>query len=83
MILSVIDLLWDSSGAIMGSGGLIVLDDTTCMVDMAKYFLSFTQNESCGKCTFCRIGTKRMLEMLGKIKEHCINEENKSNNKWQ
>ena len=55
------------TGAIMGSGGLIVLDDTTCMVDMAKYFLTFTQNESCGKCTFCRIGTKRMLEMLEKI----------------
>ncbi len=55
------------TGAIMGSGGLIVLDDTTCMVDMAKYFLTFTQNESCGKCTFCRIGTKRMLEMLKKI----------------
>lgn len=55
------------SGAIMGSGGLIVLDETTCMVDMARYFLTFTQNESCGKCTFCRIGTKRMLEILEKI----------------
>ena len=54
-------------GAMMGSGGLVVLDDTDCMVDIAKYFLSFTQNESCGKCTFCRIGTKRMLEILEKI----------------
>ncbi|MBN2699261.1 MAG: NAD(P)H-dependent oxidoreductase subunit E [Bacteroidales bacterium] len=56
-------------GAMMGSGGLVVLDDTDCMVDIAKYFLSFTQNESCGKCTFCRIGTKRMLEILEKITE--------------
>ncbi|MBN2520309.1 MAG: NADH-quinone oxidoreductase subunit NuoF [Bacteroidales bacterium] len=55
------------TGAIMGSGGLIVLDDTTCMVDLAKFFLNFTQNESCGKCTFCRIGTKRMLEILDRI----------------
>ncbi len=52
------------TGAIMGSGGLVVLDDATCMVDVARYFLQFTQNESCGKCTFCRIGTKRMLEIL-------------------
>jgi NADH-quinone oxidoreductase subunit F len=51
-------------GAIMGSGGLVVLDDTTCMVDIARYFLQFTQNQSCGKCIFCRIGTKRMLELL-------------------
>jgi NADH-quinone oxidoreductase subunit F len=58
-----------STGAIMGSGGLIVLDDTTCMVDLAKYFLNFTQMESCGKCTFCRVGTKRMLEMLERITE--------------
>jgi NADH-quinone oxidoreductase subunit F len=56
-----------STGAIMGSGGLIVLDDTTCMVDLAKYFLNFTQLESCGKCTFCRLGTKRMLEILERI----------------
>lgn len=56
-------------GAMMGSGGMVVLDDTDCMVDIAKYFLSFTQNESCGKCTFCRIGTKRMLEILVKITE--------------
>ncbi|MCK4835096.1 MAG: NADH-quinone oxidoreductase subunit NuoF [Candidatus Aminicenantes bacterium] len=55
------------TGAIMGSGGLIVLDETTCMVDLAKFFLNFTQNESCGKCTFCRIGTKRMLEILDRI----------------
>jgi NADH-quinone oxidoreductase subunit F len=55
------------TGAIMGSGGLIVLDDSTCMVDLAKYFLNFTQLESCGKCTFCRIGTKRMLEILERI----------------
>jgi NADH-quinone oxidoreductase subunit F len=55
------------TGAIMGSGGLIVLDESTCMVDVAKFFLTFTQNESCGKCTFCRIGTKRMLEILERI----------------
>jgi NADH-quinone oxidoreductase subunit F len=55
------------TGAIMGSGGLIVLDETTCMVDLAKFFLDFTQNESCGKCTFCRVGTKRMLEILDRI----------------
>ncbi len=51
-------------GAMMGSGGLVVMDDSTCMVDVARYFLEFTQAESCGKCTFCRIGTKRMLEIL-------------------
>ena len=56
-----------ATGAIMGSGGIVVLDDTTCMVDVARYFLSFTQSESCGKCTFCRIGTKRMLEILERI----------------
>lgn len=54
-------------GAIMGSGGLVVLDDTDCMVDIARYFLRFTQDQSCGKCTFCRIGTKRMLEILDRI----------------
>jgi NADH-quinone oxidoreductase subunit F len=54
-------------GAIMGSGGMVVLDDTACMVDIARYFLQFTQNQSCGKCTFCRIGTKRMLELLEKL----------------
>lgn len=56
-------------GAIVGSGGMVVLDEDTCMVDVAKYFLNFTQNESCGKCTFCRLGTKRMLEILMKISE--------------
>jgi NADH-quinone oxidoreductase subunit F len=55
------------TGAIMGSGGLIVLDDSTCMVDLARYFQNFTQVESCGKCTFCRLGTKRMLEVLERI----------------
>ncbi len=54
-------------GAIMGSGGLVVLDDTSCMVDIAKYFLQFTQDQSCGKCTFCRIGTKRMLDILERL----------------
>ncbi len=57
-----------SAGAMMGSGGLIVLDDRDCMVDLAHYFLSFTQGQSCGKCTFCRIGTRRMLELLEKIR---------------
>jgi NADH:ubiquinone oxidoreductase subunit F (NADH-binding)/NADH:ubiquinone oxidoreductase subunit E len=56
-----------AAGAMMGSGGLIVLDETDCMVDMARYFLSFTQDQSCGRCTFCRIGTRRMLEILDKI----------------
>ena len=56
-----------SIGAMMGSGGLVVLDDTDCMVDMAKYFISFTQSQSCGKCVFCRVGTKHMLEILEKI----------------
>ncbi|MDD5557243.1 MAG: NADH-quinone oxidoreductase subunit NuoF [bacterium] len=55
------------SGAIMGSGGMIVLDESACMVDIARYFLSFTRDESCGKCTFCRVGTKRMLEILDRI----------------
>ena len=55
------------TGAIMGSGGMVVMDETTCMVDVAKFFLTFTQEESCGKCTFCRIGTKRMLEILERI----------------
>jgi len=54
-------------GAMMGSGGLIVLDDTDCMVDIARFFLSFTQEESCGKCTFCRVGTKRMLDLLDNL----------------
>lgn len=58
-----------SAGAMMGSGGLVVMDETTCMVDVAKFFLSFTQEESCGKCTPCREGTKRMLEILTRITE--------------
>ncbi|MDI6739693.1 MAG: NADH-quinone oxidoreductase subunit NuoF [Candidatus Edwardsbacteria bacterium] len=57
----------NATGAIMGSGGMVVMDDTTCMVDIARFFLDFTQKESCGKCTFCRIGTKRMLEILTRI----------------
>ncbi len=56
------------AGAMMGSGGLIVLDHRDCMVDLAHYFLSFTQNQSCGKCTFCRVGTRRMLDLLEKIR---------------
>jgi len=55
------------TGAIMGSGGMVVMDDTTCMVEMARFFLQFTQLESCGKCTACRIGTLRMLEILQEI----------------
>ncbi len=56
-------------GSMMGSGGLIVMDEDTCMVDVARFFLDFTQDESCGKCTPCRIGTKRMLEILTRITE--------------
>lgn len=59
----------NATGAIMGSGGMVVMDETTCMVDVARFFLNFTQKESCGKCTFCRIGTKRMLEILTRITE--------------
>ncbi|MEI6575166.1 MAG: NADH-ubiquinone oxidoreductase-F iron-sulfur binding region domain-containing protein [Bacteroidota bacterium] len=59
----------NATGAIMGSGGMVVMDETTCMIDVAKFFLDFTQKESCGKCTFCRIGTKRMLEILTRISE--------------
>ena len=58
-----------SIGSMMGSGGLIVMDEDNCMVDIAKFFLKFTQDESCGKCTPCRIGTKRLLEYLEKITE--------------
>ncbi|MFQ5864351.1 MAG: NADH-ubiquinone oxidoreductase-F iron-sulfur binding region domain-containing protein [bacterium] len=57
-----------AAGSIMGSGGMIVMDEDTCAVDVAHYFLSFTQNESCGKCVPCRVGTKRMLEILDRIK---------------
>ncbi len=58
-----------ATGAIMGSGGMVVMDDTTCMVGMAKFFLDFTAKESCGKCVHCRIGTKRMQEILTRITE--------------
>jgi len=58
-----------AAGAIMGSGGMVIVDDRTCMVDLAKYFLTFTQMESCGKCIPCRLGTKRMLEILIRICE--------------
>jgi NADH-quinone oxidoreductase subunit F len=69
---SLLDTLVDydaitATGAIMGSGGMIVADSSTCMVDLARYFLSFTQEESCGKCIPCRLGTKRMLETLTRI----------------
>ena len=57
----------NKTGAIVGSGGMIVMDENTCMVDMARYFLDFTRKESCGKCNYCRIGTKRMLEILERI----------------
>lgn len=57
----------NKTGAIVGSGGMIVMDENTCMVDMARYFLDFTKKESCGKCNYCRIGTKRMLEILERI----------------
>ena len=56
-------------GAMMGSGGMVVLDDTDCMVDMAKYFLTFTHKQSCGKCTFCRVGTKHMLNIITRLSE--------------
>jgi NADH-quinone oxidoreductase subunit F len=58
-------------GAIMGSGGLVVLDESDCMVDIARYFLEFTQDQSCGKCTYCRIGTRRMLDILERL---CLGE---------
>jgi NADH:ubiquinone oxidoreductase subunit F (NADH-binding)/(2Fe-2S) ferredoxin len=56
-----------AAGSIMGSGGMIVMDDETCMVDMARFFMEFTQDESCGKCTPCRVGTHRLLEILQRI----------------
>ena len=59
----------NQTGAIMGSGGMVVMDETTCMVDMARFFLDFTRKESCGKCIHCRLGTKRMLEILTRITE--------------
>ncbi len=55
------------AGAIMGSGGLVVLDESDCMVEISRYFLEFTQNQSCGKCTFCRVGTRRMLDVLERL----------------
>jgi len=58
-----------NTGAIMGSGGMLVMDESACMVDVAKFFMNFIQDESCGKCTFCRIGTLRMLEILQRITE--------------
>ena len=57
----------NKTGAIVGSGGMIVMDEDNCMVDMARFFLDFTKKESCGKCNYCRIGTKRMLEILERI----------------
>jgi ferredoxin len=56
-----------ASGSMMGSGGMVVVDDTTCMVDFARYFLKFTSEESCGKCVPCRVGSARMLEILDRI----------------
>ena len=55
------------AGAIIGSGGLVVLDESDCMVDIARYFLEFTQDQSCGRCTFCRVGTRRMLDILERL----------------
>jgi NADH:ubiquinone oxidoreductase subunit F (NADH-binding)/NAD-dependent dihydropyrimidine dehydrogenase PreA subunit len=55
------------AGAMMGSGGLVVLDNTDCMVDVARYFMTFTQQESCGKCSFCRVGTRRILDILERL----------------
>ena len=57
------------AGSMMGSGGLVVMDDETCMVDIARFFMEFIQDESCGKCNPCRIGTRRMLEILNRICE--------------
>jgi len=57
----------NKTGAIVGSGGMVVMDNSTCMVSMAKFFLEFTCHESCGKCTYCRIGTRQMLEILNRI----------------
>lgn len=56
-------------GAMMGSGGMVVLDDSDCIIDIAKYFLTFTHKQSCGKCTFCRVGTKRMLDIITRLSE--------------
>ena len=59
----------NATGAIMGSGGMVVMDEESCMIDIAKFFLAFTVDESCGKCTYCRLGTKRMWEILNRISE--------------
>jgi NADH-quinone oxidoreductase subunit F len=59
----------------MGSGGMVVLDNSDCMVDMAKYFLTFTHKQSCGKCTFCRIGTRQMLNIITRLTEGKANSE--------
>jgi len=67
------------SGAIMGSGGLVVLDDRDCLVEIARFFLRFTSHESCGKCTFCRIGTERMLEILERLCDGCGRPEDLAN----
>ena len=56
-----------AAGSIMGSGGMIVMDDTTCMVDVAKFFMDFCREESCGKCLPCRVGTEEMYRLLDKI----------------
>jgi len=64
-----------ATGAIMGSGGMVVMDETTCMVDIAKFFLDFTQKESCGKCVPCRLGTKQMLNILTNITQNKAKEE--------
>ncbi|EQD63657.1 NADH ubiquinone oxidoreductase, F subunit, iron sulfur binding domain protein, partial [mine drainage metagenome] len=58
-----------SAGAIMGSGGIVVMDEAACIVDTAKFFLKFTQDESCGECTPCRVGSKIMLDILTRITE--------------
>ena len=58
-----------SVGAMMGSGGLVVLDESDCMVDITRYFLKFTQDQSCGRCTFCRVGTRRMLDIVERLCE--------------
>ncbi len=59
------------AGAMMGSGGLVVLDEDDCMVDIARYFLGFTREQSCGRCTFCRVGTRRMLDILERVCDGC------------
>ncbi len=67
------------AGAIMGSGGLVVLDESDCMVDIARYFLRFTQDQSCGKCTLCRVGTRRMLDLMDRL---CSGQGKKGDLEW-